>query len=44
MACDAAMRRAFWFAAAIVAGALSVGSAAWEGGAIHDGRLNYGRW
>jgi len=44
MACDAAMRPSFGFAAAIMAGDLSVGFAAWEGGAIDDGRLNYGRW
>jgi len=43
MARDAAMRPSFWFAAAIVAGALSVALAAWEGGAIHDSRLSYGR-
>jgi hypothetical protein len=31
---------AFWFAASLLAGALAAGLAAWEGGAIRDGRLS----
>jgi hypothetical protein len=38
LARDATMRPSFWFAAALAAGVLSVGLAAWEGGAIH-GRI-----
>ena len=32
----------FWFVAAMLAGALAAGLAAWEGGAVRDGRLQYG--
>jgi hypothetical protein len=38
-----AMQPSFWFAAAIVAGVLSVALAAWDGGSLHDGRLVYAR-
>jgi hypothetical protein len=38
------MQLSFWFVAAMLAGALAAGLAAWEGGAIRDGRLRYGRY
>lgn len=37
-----AMQMSFWFAAAMMAGALAAGLGAWEGGAVRDGRLRYG--
>jgi hypothetical protein len=37
-----AMQLAFWFVAAMFAGALAAGLAGWEGGAVRDGRLQYG--
>jgi hypothetical protein len=38
------MQLSFWFVAAMLAGALAAGLAAWEGGAIRDGRMRYGRY
>jgi hypothetical protein len=38
------MQLSFWFVAAMFAGALAAGLAAWEGGAIRDGRMRYGRY
>jgi hypothetical protein len=35
------MMLSFWLAASLLAGALSASLAAWEGGAIRDGRLHY---
>ena len=37
-----AMQLSFWLVAAMFAGALSAGLAGWEGGAVRDGRLQYG--
>jgi len=37
-----AMQLSFWFVAAMFAGALAAGLAGWEGGAVRDGRLQYG--
>jgi hypothetical protein len=37
------MMPSFWLVAAMLAGALASSLAAWEGGAIRDGRLKYGR-
>jgi hypothetical protein len=37
-----ATQLSFWFVAAMFAGALSAGLAGWEGGAVRDGRLQYG--
>jgi hypothetical protein len=39
-----AMQLSFWFVAAMFAGALAAGLASWEGGAVRDGRLQYGRY
>ena len=36
-----AMQMSFWLAAAMMAGALAAALAAWEGGAIRDGRMRY---
>ncbi len=38
-----AMQLSFWFVAAMFAGALAAGLAGWEGGAVRDGRMIYGR-
>ncbi len=38
-----AMMLSFWLAASMLAGALASCLAAWEGGAVRDGRLVYGR-
>jgi hypothetical protein len=38
-----AARLSFWFVAAMLAGALAGGLAGWEGGAVRDGRMRYGR-
>src|SRR5262249_47995840 len=38
-----AMQLSFWFCAAMFAGALAGGLAGWEGGAVRDGRLQYGQ-
>ncbi len=38
------MQLSFWFVAAMFAGALAGGLAGWEGGAVRDGRLQYGRY
>jgi hypothetical protein len=38
-----AMQLSFWFVAAMFAGALAGGLAGWEGGAVRDGRLQYGQ-
>jgi hypothetical protein len=38
-----AMQLSFWFVAAMLAGALAAGLAGWEGGAVRDGRLEYGQ-
>lgn len=35
------MQISFWLVAAMLAGALSAGLAAWEGGAVRDGRIRY---
>lgn len=40
----AAMQPSCWFGAALVAGALCVAFAAWNGGAMHDGRLEQGSY
>ena len=37
-----AVQLSFWFVAAMFAGALSAGLAGWEGGAVRDGRMQYG--
>jgi hypothetical protein len=38
------LQPSFWFALAMLAGVSSVALAAWEGGALHDGCLVYGRY
>ncbi|MBS0541246.1 MAG: hypothetical protein JSR47_20955, partial [Proteobacteria bacterium] len=35
------MMLSFWLAASLLAGALAASLAAWEGGAIRDGRMKY---
>jgi hypothetical protein len=35
------MMLSFWLAASLLAGAFAASLAAWEGGAIRDGRMKY---
>jgi hypothetical protein len=37
------MMLSFWLVASMLAGALASSLAAWEGGAVRDGRLKYDR-